>query len=578
MGNEIFRFPERKMMLVILAIVLLYPLHYILLTFFHEPGYVFNGYCGDDCILLNIMKSWEWGTNLPWLTDRDVGIMSVIGIGPLYLLLPLGYAALSAGMDAAVLFEIFKAGSSLLLFIGAYSLFLGISEKAGRKMFLIFLLTAGLGGIFYMIIGATEPAFFLAPDVLWGIGFNPMRMLGGYYPFPMALGIISVLLAVKGRHTKSSVLGGVTSLVYPIYGIAFASVNIILFWMKKDRLSALRMALVNAVFLVPWAYVYWSNFFSYSKFSGFVESGGGIVMPTFIMSFGIPIALISYHSYRKSGTGKIITPKKLAFITAFLAFIALYSLSSVSQSPWYTGEDIVRENIWIFLMKIPLFALATAGFIIYSAKSRDGFHEKFISIWLLMFLAIVLVPSEIFPFSVRLQAFLWIPFSALAGIAVSNFRKPAAIMAILVLISLPSHAVYNLYIQNNARDYSDNSIFYSTDEEREALSFLETQKDGGVLAAPGSSMLVPLFSGKRSMIAAENYGFTTDWEDHVSDFRLFFSSASPGLAREILKKYKISYVYAGPREGAYGDVARLDGSVISKIYENGEISIYSVIE
>src|SRR3989338_8500005 len=157
--------PDRKILVLIIAIVTIYPIHYMLLTSIHKPEYVFNGYCGDDCVLINIMKSWEWGLNIPWMTHVDVGILGVIGIGPLYLLLALGVFSTYLGINAIVLFEIFKIMSSFLLFIAAYNLFMEISRKDGIKMFLVFSLAAGVGGLLHVVMELNSSGFFFDPTV-----------------------------------------------------------------------------------------------------------------------------------------------------------------------------------------------------------------------------------------------------------------------------------------------------------------------------------------------------------------------------------------------------------------------------
>ena len=129
-----------------------------------------------------------------------------------------------------------------------------------------------------------------------------------------------------------------------------------------------------------------------------------------------------------------------------------------------------------------------------------------------------------------------------------------------------------MFVQINARDYTQNSIFYSSVAERDVMEFLASQEDGGVLAAPGSSMLITMISGKRSMIAAENYGFSRDWMDHVEDFSTFFSSGNSATSRVIAEKYKIRYVYVSPRELQYGNVEGLD--FLHKIYEKSKVVVY----
>ena len=248
----------------------------------------------------------------------------------------------------------------------------------------------------------------------------------------MALGLISVFLSLKRCDKYLFLIGGLATLIYPIYGIAFASVNVVIFVMRKEIIPVIKMTITNVIFLIPWAYAYLSDSFSYREFSSFVGGGGGVVFPTFALSFavlGIPVCIRLYkkHHFRKISTRKILT-----IGVALMVLVLLYSVSSVVQSGWYNGSGLGLGNTILFFMKIPLFLVAAAGFVVYASKSNDEFGEKFTMTWLLMFLSVILIPSELFPFSVRFQAFLWVPFSMMAGISIGYMKKPAVMLIVII--------------------------------------------------------------------------------------------------------------------------------------------------
>jgi hypothetical protein len=168
---------------------------------------------------------------------------------------------------------------------------------------------------------------------------------------------------------------------------------------------------------------------------------------------------------------------------------------------------------------------------------------------------------------------LYVPLSALAAMLLANtlaipqrfwFRG-----VMLFLLVLPT----NLLILQAARYgiQTHDAKLYLMRDEAKALAWIEanTPPHALILAAPGTGLLIPAYTGRRVM-----YGHpfeTVHASDQKTRVERFFQGASLPNTSAFLGL--IDYVFYGPRERQMGKNALLDG--LRVVYQNPGVILYS---
>jgi len=103
-----------------------------------------------------------------------------------------------------------------------------------------------------------------------------------------------------------------------------------------------------------------------------------------------------------------------------------------------------------------------------------------------------------------------------------------------------------------------------------------SQPDDIVLASYELGGFIAARSGRRVFMG--HWTETVDLEQKRVAAARFYSSASDSERRDLLRKYGIRYVVLGPRERALGDFDPTHVPYLQRVFQDGDLSIYRVID
>ncbi len=152
---------------------------------------------------------------------------------------------------------------------------------------------------------------------------------------------------------------------------------------------------------------------------------------------------------------------------------------------------------------------------------------------------------------------LFVPIATLAGfgfasIAASMGKKAGMVVALVILLSLPTNLILFLILQHGIQ--SHDPMLYLTRGEAQAMAWIEknTPQDALILAAPGTSLFIPAYTGRRVL-----YGHpfeTVDAARQKTAVMDFFQDGEAVVAppAEFLTKNGVDFILFGPRERQLG--------------------------
>lgn len=336
-----------------------------------------------------------------------------------------------------------------------------------------------------------------------------------------------------------------------------------------------------------------------------------ITVSTLLLTTILVNSPLLIESYRKR---KIIIPPStqpaILFLTVLIAISTISSLwlqSFQGQEPWktiFTWDKTSQFPITIseYLLAIgPIVLLAPLGLLaLLSKRSIKGKFQKLYIVnytlyivlilsWLISFFALVFLLSPII--GVNRVRFLHAPsFIFIAGLASvglvwlasslkSLFRLSFSlntfylILATLALLpSLPSF-IGSLNYQINEWPPSS-TLVYPTKDQYEGMLYLKdyTHKDEVILALYEAANVIPFISG--NSVFAGNITETLNYGRKNGEAAAFFQgSLSESAGASFLKENRISYLFVGFQEAAWGtDFAIYP--FLTKVYENQKVKIY----
>jgi hypothetical protein len=154
--------------------------------------------------------------------------------------------------------------------------------------------------------------------------------------------------------------------------------------------------------------------------------------------------------------------------------------------------------------------------------------------------------------------------------SLSRQRILIAVFAVLTVLSLGTFVVqeYNVLKtdpQNYLQQDQYQSMLWLKDRERTPTVVLSLAFAGNYLPAVAEQKVVWGMPGE-TIRSAEK------WQEVIR----FFSSDDDGFRRQLLQKYKISYVYVG-RDERENLLFSLDGTTyLQRVYRNGTVDLYRV--
>src|SRR3989344_6273011 len=283
--------PDKKILILMLAVSLLMPAHYFLLAAFPPEGYRFTGGAGsEDGARFFLMISPQFNYQNPWDTSGRTDVLH----NPLFnspaLYVPAGLL-LNIASSPLVVFSILRFVFSFLLLLVSYNIIkIFADEKYTNLTFLIFAFGSGIGGIIYILASFAFPDFFTTPffaalyDVT-RIGVNFMQSMDtAYWLAALFFGYLSLLLFTKGKYRLAGIALGVSALIHLTLGIGFIFLVLVYAVVYGKLREAIAALIISAPFAMTWLVLYVQEpfFFDWYKTSAV----GSAFMPSLLIGLG----------------------------------------------------------------------------------------------------------------------------------------------------------------------------------------------------------------------------------------------------------------------------------------------------
>ncbi|NUM46060.1 MAG: hypothetical protein HUU38_15245 [Anaerolineales bacterium] len=500
-------------------VVLLTLIPFVLASQAGGGDYLFNG------ILLNpldghtyLAKMYQgfrgdWRFTLPYTANPGSGAY----LNLFYLFL--GHLARLSGLSLPVMFTLARLLSGVILLFALYRFFTWtISEARPRRTaFALAALGSGLGWLL-LSTGAFTADFWVAESY-------PFLSIYNNPHFPLGLALILWLLTFPTlKQNKPDWRGALAAGV------------------------ALLLGIVNPF---------------------------GVVIVVVVMSGWL--GALGYEALLRKDWKKVLTLPQFRHLLWLIAGgtpMLIYQLWAIRTDPILAGWDAQNITLtppwWDVLVSLsPALFLALA----VSHKTKPGTAAFSLVVWAALGLILILIP---FGLQRRFMMGLYVPLAGLAALGLETLAQGKRtrvrwLTILLFLFALPTNLIVLLAGQSGA--FSRDPLLFHTRDESLAFTWLaeKTLDDSLILAAPGTGLLIPAFSGRQVI-----YGHpfeTVNAEQEEQAIKDFFQM-SEAEAHAFLVARGVDFIFFGPREQALGELPLTQG--IFPVYEQGAVQIYAV--
>jgi hypothetical protein len=264
-------------------------------------------------------------------------------------------------------------------------------------------------------------------------------------------------------------------------------------------------------------------------------------------------------------------------VPAAAALPAVYYLAmSVTDDAWkLAGESNAAgsQASWswpwwaIALTLLPLAAPAALAYRLPAAS----WQEQAVRVWPFAALVVYLVPAGTFPYH-SFQG-LAIPLSILAvqGVAAHWRLRPAVVVALLALMTVPGILHKLTVAVNSVRAAGD--PYFVFEGEQQALDALERDPEPGDVLAPAyAGHMLPYRTGREVYVGALSW--TPDWDARVHETRaLFEDDMGAAEAQELARRSGARFVFVDCRPGLR-DLEPLLGPMLERVDRYGCATVY----
>lgn len=422
---------------------------------------------------------WEYKNPYGYVESNAFSVPLTAGSNYINILFSILFQAVP--LDEFLIFYIVTAMFSALLFMVVYGIIShylkpGIQRTSALIFFLV--VSGGLGGILYIvstslgILPYSQAIHLLSNGGLQAAFFQ-------YRTASFAFGLLAVLAFLKKRSWMYLPLG-ISIVIYPIYGIPFASIFIAHFLLRRQWKPTIEAILLTAAFLLPWAVFFLdSSFASHGFYKGFITNPD-YVNPVVFLVWGVfllPLAAYFFHNY--------IRRKEKCWDVTFLLV-------------W----TIILVALTVFPPVLPLHSQRFLGIVWLplSISAAMGFFELFM----------------------------------IKQIKSRAVLKQAIVIILIIVLTLPT---IGMYISENATPSPRNFIKSS---HVDAMYFLRQEPAGLLLTEPNIGLRIPYYAHKRSLEISSpwllGYDIEGVYESVVS------SDANEDEKLEILNNFNVSYL------------------------------------
>lgn len=561
-------------MAIIAGMALLQPAVYVVNQYALPEGAVATGlHIPDSALFLHAMELGENGPYSPYATCRsEAGEISLrfYSVPHLWLYVLLGTVAEALGMDHLLFYSLANGmGAGLYLWV-VLLLLRTIAPGVAHRAFLLFCVSAGPGGVLYLLTGALgwhkNPGFetyftrFALYDLFEGPHLNPVLYFPRcYYTISLALclgGLRAVIRAMACERPWGLAVWAapiaVGSFINARYG-CFA-LAIVLFYLLHARGSGrLRAGLGFAVPMALGFAAAWVLMGTNPAVVANHREVGSMAMwfSPFIAVAGVHL-LLAFGPLRRVMREAPVLSRLL--LGAGAGYLAAYALGYVLYQGYYGGLLAGRDGSvsaaisdWALLGTVPGMAWAW-----WRGDERRG-AQTWLALWLVGFLALSISGFAGGRFLAlgpqRLQVFLWLPLCLFAAMGIEQLRPPLARTAWTWLLAngVVTVLVAVFLFQTSVERPAARGPFATLHAEaiaREDAALLDTMGDGTVLTPAPMGDVVVRLRGNPVVFGIGSFNLSVLPYAAVSGVvNRFFDPATPDEERrEIARDWCVDYV------------------------------------
>jgi hypothetical protein len=174
-------------------------------------------------------------------------------------------------------------------------------------------------------------------------------------------------------------------------------------------------------------------------------------------------------------------------------------------------------------------------------------------------------------YAARFKLGIWIPLSGLCAFLLYEYGfkslKPDVIIAAILVLSLPSQLAYVWRWTSDSGGY----MGYVPKSHMKAYEFLKQKEGRNVLCSVETGLYILNGAKKRPLLG---YGEDRP-KEKADDVMRFFQSDDVHLQQEVLRKYKIDYIFLSEHERQLGGTAEKLARY-AKIYDQDGVQIFEV--
>ena len=486
---------------------------------------VAHNYLDGATYLSKMRIGWDgdWLLQLMHTPEPHEGALMVV----VYMLL--GHVARISGLDLVTVYHLGRAVAAFAMYLSLYTLAAALWASVGaRRLFFAF---AAFGFGFGWLLSPLTGRFDF-PDLGIPEMFPFYSSLVNVH-FPLAIGILALLMT-----------------------------QLVLLIRPGGRMLPRGSWLVTALLSLALALLY-----------------PQALPPFAAAAFGY-LALVWWHERRLPNGAWAYAVALIAPAAPLAVYLALEVTFNPAFAEWNRQNVTPSPPLWVFLAGMGLPLLLGLPAIWRAARRMDRDGDRLMLFWLLAMLVFVFLPTSI---QRRFAVGMMIPVAFFAVRAVRQFWMPKLgkrIGSLLVAASIVLMTVSGLLVLVAAPapllagDGAQRLGFVLPRDYRAALDWLNTHATSNdvVLASENVGAWIPAWSGSRVV-----YGHpfeTLEAEDKLAAVEAWYALPDGDTCRELLDRYRVRYVVAGPLEAEYGTMGCLTD--LRMVMQNGSVSVYAV--
>ncbi len=531
--------------LIALAAIALTLIPYVLGYALARPGTEFTGIImnpeDSQSYFAKMLAGYdgEWLYTIPFTPEE----LTPAFVGGFYI--ALGHLARGLGLSLGAMWHLARVIADVILFLVTFGFISMFLRDSGARWtaYLLAIFGSGLGWLLFLLnqpywLGAF-PVDFKMPEA--HLFFTALTF--PHFALGSALVVASLWFLFKAMNAADGWLAalgaGSTNLalaiVYPflIYLILVTAGIYWIYLSANSRRILWRQGFVMAMtFLIPAPLLLWYGLTLATNPVFRAWDAQAVTpsppLPHYLAAFGVML-LLGLLTFRRREQA---LDKSFAFLWAWVAAVALLVYAPLNP-----------QRRFVEGVQVPLAILASAGMY-----------------------------GVVFPWLERTRGF--------RRLAVRRRYSVPGLERLFIVVFLVLMSLSNAYILTSVSVTAAVQQFYPLfrpSSEIAAVDWLRanTPRSEVVLGAYETGNYVAARAGNRVVLG--HWAETVDWQTKFDEVTTFYNATMDDAWRgDLLTRYRVRYVWLGPRERELGNFDPLDVPLLQRVYSNSEVTIYRV--